>query len=83
MMSKSVCGERGCRAEEQEHMSMICLHRLLHDRPLDYQWWGEVLAGEGDGERGCMCRKKGCRCRCSILTLGNEEEEIHVKDQNS
>ena len=45
MMRKSVCGERGCRAEEEEHMSLICLHRLLHDRPLDYQWWGGVQAG--------------------------------------
>ena len=80
MMRKSVCGERGCRGEEEEHMSLIWLHRLLHDRPLDYQWWGEVQAG--DGERGCMCRKGGCRCRCSILTFGNEEEEIHVQDQN-
>ena len=35
----------GAWGDEQEHMSLICLHRLLHDRPLDYQRWGEVQAG--------------------------------------
>ena len=59
MMSKSVCGERGCRAEEEEHMSLICLHRLLHDRPLDYQWWGEVLAGGGVWGEGLHVQEEG------------------------